>query len=280
MWPASENVVNYDITELIFHGAMEYDDSGRVIGQAKGSARMLQGMIKQVNQHVQKHYKISKPNFVKVPKHQDFGKMKDKYIGRLQKLQNEYALKDNDTFALYHQMYWEEFIFNASKQFNFKITNKILVNLTKRWAFFDKSYTIPMIKKDLKKHPKFLDWVLTTDKVDKNRMVKDNMKPFEELFFEVGAEILKNMDGWLAVNPAKSVQNMRKKLKTAIKAVKGGGDLKKLNRLKVQLDRLNAIGGFDAVVPTEGIVFKYNGSVYKFTGAFAPINQITGLMFF
>ena len=56
-------------------------DSGNVIGQVKGSARMLQGMIKQVNQHVQKHYKISKPNFVKVPKHQDFGKMKDKYIG-------------------------------------------------------------------------------------------------------------------------------------------------------------------------------------------------------
>ncbi len=26
MWPASENVINYDLTELIFHGAMEYDD--------------------------------------------------------------------------------------------------------------------------------------------------------------------------------------------------------------------------------------------------------------
>ena len=43
---------------------------------------------------------------------------------------------------------------------------------------------------------------------------------------------------------------------------------------------LNAIGGFDAIVPTEGLVFKYNGNIYKFTGAFAPINQITGLMFF
>jgi hypothetical protein len=132
----------------------------------------------------------------------------------------------------------------------------------------------------MKDNPKFLDWVLTTDKIDKNRMVKENMKPFEELFFEVGAEIMKNMDGWMAVNPAKSVQNMRKKLKKAIKAVKDGGSLKKLNRLKVQLDRLNAIGGFDAVVPSEGIVFKYNGNIYKFTGAFAPINQITGLMFF
>ena len=111
-------------------------------------------------------------------------------------------------------------------------------------------------------------------------MVKSNMKPFEELFFEVGAEVLKNVEGWLAVNPAKSVQSIRKKLKTAISSVRGGGDLKKLNTLKLQLDKLNSIGGLDAVVPSEGIVFKYKGNTYKFTGAFAPINQITGLMAF
>ena len=279
MWPASENVINYDITELLFHGAMEYDDSGRPIGQAKDSARMLQGMIKQVNQHIQKHYKISKPNFVKVPKHQDFGKMKKKFHGRLSKLQSQFALKDNDTLGLYHQRFWEEFIFNAAKQFKYKIPTNVLKRLTMRWAFFDKSYSVRDMKATIK-NDKFLDWALTTDKLDQARMVKENMKPFETLFFEVGAEIMKNMDGWLAVNPAKSVQNMRKKLKSAISDVRSGGNLKKLNRLKVQLDRLNAIGGFDAIVPTEGLVFKYNGNIYKFTGAFAPINQITGLMFF
>ena len=68
MWPASENVVNYDITEIVFHGSMEYDESGKAIGQAKGSARMLEGMIRQVNQNIQKHYKIGKPNFLNVPK--------------------------------------------------------------------------------------------------------------------------------------------------------------------------------------------------------------------
>jgi cytidyltransferase-like protein len=279
MWPASENVVNYDITELLFHGAIEYDDSGRPIGQAKDSARMLQGMIKQVNQHIQKHYKISKPNFVTVPKHQDFGKMKNKFHGRLSKLQSQYALKDNDTLGLYHQRFWEEFIFNAAKQFNYKIPANVLKRLTMRWAFFDKSYSVRDMKATIK-NDKFLDWALNTEKLDHARMVKENMKPFEELFFEVGAEIMKNMDGWLAVNPAKSVQNMRKKLKSAISDIRSGGDLKKLNKLKVQLDRLNAIGGFDAIVPTEGLVFKYNGNIYKFTGAFAPINQITGLMFF
>jgi len=279
MWPASENVINYDITELLFHGAIEYDDSGRPIGQAKDSARMLQGMIKQVNQHIQKHYKISKPNFVKVPKHQDFGKMKKKFHGRLSKLQSQYALKDNDTLGLYHQRFWEEYIFNAAKQHKYKIPTKVLQRLTKRWAFFDKSFSIRDMKATID-NDKFLDWALTTDKLDQARMVKENMKPFETLFFEVGAEIMKNMDGWLAVNPKKSVQNMRKKLKSAISTIKSGGDLKKLNRLKIQLDRLNAIGGFDAIVPTEGLVFKYNGNTYKFTGAFAPINQITGLMFF
>ena len=137
-----------------------------------------------------------------------------------------------------------------------------------------------MIKKDFKDYPKFLDWVLTTDKIDKNKMVKDNMKPFEELFFGVGAEIMKNVEGWLAVNPKKSVQSIRAKVKSAISTIRSGGDLKKLNKLKIQLDRLNAIGGFDSIIPSEGIVFKYKGKTYKFTGAFAPVNQITGLLMF
>ncbi len=63
-------------------------------------------------------------------------------------------------------------------------------------------------------------------------------------------------------------------------SVKSGGDLKKLSKLKQQLDKLNSIGGLDAVIPSEGIVFKYNGKTYKFTGAFAPVNQITGMMTF
>ena len=111
-------------------------------------------------------------------------------------------------------------------------------------------------------------------------MVKENMKPFEELFFGVGAEILKNVKGFMAANPDKAVQGIRKRLDAAIKDVRKGGDLKKLNTLKLQLDKLNSIGGVDSIVPSEGIVFKYKGNTYKFTGAFAPINQITGLMSF
>ena len=106
------------------------------------------------------------------------------------------------------------------------------------------------------------------------------MRPFEVLFFEVGAEILKNVEGFIAVNPSKTAQSLRKNVKKAISDLKSGGDIKKMARFKTQLDRFEAIGGAKAVVPSEGLVFKYQGKTYKFTGAFAPINQIMGLINF
>ena len=106
------------------------------------------------------------------------------------------------------------------------------------------------------------------------------MKPFEVLFFDVGAEILKNISGYLAASPKKAVQKIRKDVINAIKTVKSGGDVKKIQTLKLQLDKLNKIGGLSAIVPSEGIVFKYKGKTYKFTGAFAPVNQILGLLNF
>ena len=279
IYPKSANVIDYDKSEIIFHGTLEYDESGKAIGQPADSARMLAGMIKQVNQNVQKTYNIGKPQFLTVPKVQNFGKKKRGYLNRLNKLQKQFNLKDNDTLAKYHQSFWEEFIFNASKQYNYKIPNRVLINLTKRWAFFDKSYKIPTMKKDIK-NKKFLDWALSFDKNDHQKWVKDNMKPFEVLFFDVGAEILKNIGGFLSVSPDKAVQRIRKDVINAISVVKKSKDVKKIETLKNQVDKLNKIGGLSSIVPSEGIVFKYKGKTYKFTGAFAPINQILGLLNF
>ena len=58
---------------------MSFGFSSFLIGEVKGSGRILAGMIEQINQHLQKKYSIGKPQFLKVPKHQDFGKMKGKF---------------------------------------------------------------------------------------------------------------------------------------------------------------------------------------------------------
>ena len=48
------------------------------------------------------------------------------------------------------------------------------------------------------------------------------------LFFELGAEVLKNAEGFLAASPDKAVQSIRNQLAKAISDVRKGGDLEKL----------------------------------------------------
>ena len=280
MWPKSANVVNYDKAEIVFHGALRYNDAGSPTGNVPDSARALEGMIRQVNQNVQKHYKISKPNFLKVPKSQNFGKRQSYYNSKVSKLQTKYSLKDADTLALYHQRYWETFIQQAEKKYSSRLNDMTFRGLVRRWAFGDKSFKIPDIKKALSDSPEFLNWALGFDKNDHAATIKSNMKPFEMLFFQLGAEILKNIKGFTAANPSASVQRMQKGLDKAIKDIQKGDDVKKIKLVKNQLEKLSAIGGPEAIVPSEGLVFKYKGKVYKFTGAFAPVNQILGALKF
>jgi len=280
IYPQTSNIIDYDVAEIVFHGTTEYDRTGRAKGYSKESARMLQGMIQQINQNIQKTFKISRPNFLKMSKVQNYGAKKSSFLGRLNKLQGQYGLKDTDNLGMYHQSFWQEYIFNAAKQFKVSIKNNQLVNLTNRWAFFDKSYSVGQIKKDFKDSPEFIDWILKTDKLDHNKMFKQNIKPFEILFFQVGAEILKNMSGFLAVSPDAAVKKIKQDVDKALRDLQKPDNVQKLNKLKIQIEKLEAIGGSSAIVPSEGLVFKYKGNIYKFTGAFAPINQILGSLRF
>ena len=51
-----------------------------------------------------------------------------------------------------------------------------------------------------------------------------------------------------------------------------------ISKLELELKRIERLGGFDALVPSEGVVFTYGGHTYKLTGAFAPVNQILGVL--
>jgi hypothetical protein len=272
MWPASTNVISYDAPNLQFHNVLQYKN-GTAIGAVSDGARMLAGMIKQVDANIQKNFSIIGPQFLKVNPHQDYSAKKPYFIGKLGKLMSKYNMSDSNTFAEYHQAYWEQFV---DKKIG-RIENRIKMGLVKRWAFFDKSFRLNgkniSDKNILKKCQEF-------DKLKHADQVKKNMLPFEKLFFELGAEVLKNVEGFLAANPDKAVQNIRKQVKSAISVVRKGGDIKKINRLSQQLNKLNSIGGMKSIVPSEGLVFIYKGKTYKLTGAFAPINQITGMIYF
>ena len=273
IYPTSVNVIPYGQPLLVFHGTMEYDDDGVAIGENQGAARMLAGMIKQVNQNVQDSYTIQGPPVLKLPKSQDLSKKKSVYNSKIKRLQKKYNLKDTDGVAEYHQAFWEEYVDKKSPS---TLDNKTKMGLVKRWAFFDKAFRLD--KKNITDE-KTLEWAKATDKEKHSKIAKDNVRPFEDIFLGLGAEVLQFVSSALTVNPDKAIRDMQKRLDKTIKDVKKSGDPKKIEKLKLELQRLNSIGGSKKIVPNEGIVFTYNGKTFKLTGTFAPLNQILGIFY-
>ena len=273
IYPTSVNVIPYGQALLVFHGTMEYNEDGIAIGENQDAARILAGMIKQVNQQVQSAYTIQGPPVVQLPKSKNLSSTKGKYNGQISKLQSKFKLKDNDGIADYHQAWWMDFVNKKSPS---KLDNKTLMGLVKRWAFYDKSFRLD--KKNITDE-KTLEWAKGIDKNDHAKMAKDNIRPFEDIFLGLGAEVLSFMSSALTVNPDKAVRDMKKRLDKTIKDVQKSGDPKKVSKLKLELQRLNSIGGKNKIVPNEGIVFVYGGKTFKLTGTFAPLNQILGLFY-
>tara|TARA_R110000737_G_scaffold49497_5_gene70336 strand:+ start:6019 stop:8313 length:2295 start_codon:yes stop_codon:yes gene_type:complete len=274
IWPESVNVIPYGQPLLVFHGTMEYDESGVAIGADTSDGRILAGMIKQVNADVQSKYTIQGPPVVTLPKNQELSKMKSKFFGQLSKIQKEFSLKDSAGVAEYHQKWWESFVDKNSPT---TLDNKQKMGLVKRWAFYDKGLRLD---KKVFSDEKTLEWAKKIDKQDHAKISKENIRKFEDIFLGVGSEVLSFMSSVLTVNPDKAIRDMKKRLDKTIKDVQNSGDSKKINKLKMELERLAAVGGKDKLVPNEGLVFLYKGHTMKLTGTFASLNQILGLMYF
>jgi len=271
IYPKNANVIPYGQNLLVFHGTFEYDESGEVIGENQQAASILAGMIKQVNKHVQSTYTIQGPPMLSLPKSEELTKKQGKYISMINKLQSEYKLSDSAGVADYHQAYWTDLVNKNAKG----LDAQQKIGLVKRWAFGDKGFRIATIQ-----DAKIKAWADNMDKKDQAKISKENIMKFEEIFLGVGADVLAFAQSVLTANPSDATKKMRAELGSAIKSLKANGTASQLDKLKIELQRLNSLGGFDKIVPNEGLVFVYNGNTYKLTGAFAPLNQILGIFKF
>jgi hypothetical protein len=193
----------------------------------------------------------------------------------LSKLQNEFKLKDSSGVVEYHRAWWGQYI---DKNSPVKLDNETRNGLIDRWAVGIKDFRIN--KKNIPDE-KLLEWVTKTDKVDLGKIEKENLRKFEDIFLGVGADVLSFVSSALVVNPDKAVRDMKKRLDKTVKDVQKTGDPVKIKKLQQELERLNAVGGTDKIVPNEGIVFVGpNGVTMKLSGSFASLNQILGLMYY
>ncbi|NBS60606.1 MAG: hypothetical protein EBT26_00910 [Microbacteriaceae bacterium] len=277
IYPATRNVIAYEVAVLQFHNLIEYDEQGNQIETDLTGGATLQKIIQDANAHLQKTFSFIPPQQIKIGRISDFEDQQAAFFNEIAQLQNRYGLKDTDRVTEYHRAWWRDVIKTQASKMGYEIPENVLNALIYRWAFFDKSESMTSLKKQIA-NPEFLNWVMEFDKNEFKQYYKQNMEPFETLFLRLGAVALKNAENFLAANPSKTIQQIKSELAELIQELQNNPNPATISKLELELKRIDRLGGFDAIVPSEGVVFTYGGNTYKLTGAFAPVNQILGVL--
>ncbi len=277
IYPATRNVIAYEVAVLQFHNLVEYDEQGNVVETDLTGGGALQGIIQDANAHLQKTFSFIPPQKIKIGRISDFEDQQAAFFNEINQLQNRYGLKDTDRVTEYHRAWWSDVIKEQADKMGYDIPENILNALIYRWAFFDKSESMTSLKKQIT-NPEFLNWVQEFDKKEFKQYYKQNMEPFETIFLRLGAVALKNAENFLAANPSNTVQQIKQEIAELTKELQNNPNPATISKLELELKRIERLGGFDAIVPSEGVVFTYRGNTYKLTGAFAPVNQILGVL--
>ena len=110
---------------------------------------------------------------------------------------------------------------------------------------------------------------------NEGKLHKKCISPIEEVITEYGAGVLSEFNSFSIKNPIAENMRIKTRLKEIITAVNTSNDIQAKTFINNQLTRMK---NFDNTNLTcEGIVFKFNGNVYKMTGFFSPLNQILGM---
>ena len=122
---------------------------------------------------------------------------------------------------------------------------------------------------------------LSGDAVENLKSLKVRMKegqyrrPIALALSEFTNAILDGFDSAFIADNEKQKNILRGQLRKVMKQIAKSDNEAAKEGLRGELEKLKSIENVNT--PTEGFVFKYNGDVYKFTGAFAPMYQILGM---
>ncbi len=99
--------------------------------------------------------------------------------------------------------------------------------------------------------------------------------PIEEIVHDFSVEMLKGVYSAFILDNDAEVVRLRAEVEKAIRAIEGSDSNEAIEILTKQMSKLKDVDNVSTAA--EGFVFDYDDVTYKFTGNFAPVNQILGL---
>lgn len=269
LYPKTKNIIKYgEIPYLVLLGLIYYDENGNQVREESKAGPNLYHAIERVNKQVQSTFTIRPPNFVELNKIQGFDQKAPEFTNQLKQLAASVGLSTGHTLQDYLNVKWQQVI---KKQFP-QLPDEQVKLLVTRWAQSNNS-----VRLDNKTFGAAAGSLKDFENSNKKAIDKALSKPLDDLFLNVGSEVLSNITNYLSADQSEAVKDIRSQLAQVVKQARASQDPAIMDKVRRELERIKAAGGFNRIVPAEGILYWFNGKLYKLTGTFAPINQLIGL---
>lgn len=270
--PDTQNVIPYGKSVLVMHGTIEYNKEGEQINRSSTDGEEFAQAVQKVGADKQKTFGIEGPKVIAFSDAESlkYAKLAKEYNSNLNDIAKEYGLNSKSKLEDYRNKWWQKKIDSENKELNLNLSPKEKQGLVNRWANGDKTFGVKSFNDSTKS-----DWFRNFETNELQQSQKEMIKPIENIFLNAGAQTLKRVSNFLSTNSPTAAKELKRDTLTAIKSIRDSKDPDKIAKLQKELERLDSIG-LDNLVPSEGVVFMYNGNPYKYTGTFAPINQIQG----
>jgi len=291
MDPGSANVINYDKKTFLIHraGHAAYDrETGKPIPGKSGKdfgekqAAKLQAALERTQDKMSK--KDFKVQVNAIRNLEGLGNDEDLKIalGRLDQFMSSVGVNDNDNIGTYIVKSLDKLISEQIPELNRDAKKLLIKRIMEDYYGVIEGEAGPKKVRGLETRQilKVADDPKVNDRVkdlasNYPQYLKKIIFPIEDIIHDFAVEMLRSLKSAFILDSDEELERQRAEVDKAIKAIEASGNEEAMEILKVQMEKLKNIEGVSSAA--EGFVFDYDGNTYKFTGGFAPMNQILGL---
>jgi hypothetical protein len=301
MDPANANVINYDTKTFLIHraGHAEFDrETGKPVSSEQGfsekKAGALQAALEKAQESMKGDFKVQ-VNAVRQLKALGDDIALAHALKGMDQVMSSAGVGDGDTIGAYIISKWRNVVNQELPELSDEgkqlIIKRVMTDyygaLEGEGPLKSRGLETRQITKTINQ-PELNEKIVGVIKSYPQRF-KEFIFPVESVIHRFAIEIMRAVQSAYIIAAGgneKEVARLQALVGKAIDTIKGSGNEEAMEIIKGQLEKLSkieddgSIGDVDLSMissAAEGIVFDYDGHTYKFTGGFAPANQILGL---
>lgn len=273
MYTGNPNVVNFDENSLVFHeeGSARFDpETGKPTDDdISDSFQRLTSAVEQMEARAEAEgWRVMGPPIRRMAAMASNEHAKQA-VSKLNSLASKYGLGDSDTLGTYIKTALYTGVLdglNLDPQRREAAARRIMGEKGAPRA----TSIVKGLEGDAKDRLKQL-----LSKDNRKQLLNEIVGPIEEIIHDFAVELLRDMQSVFVADTGREVERLRDEVTATADAIEASGNEDAMAILASQLRKLKGVENIST--PAEGIVFWYGGQPYKFTGNFAPVNQLLGL---